>query len=391
VPSPLRSAVPHREVDGLVAPGPGIEARARRQRRVAADALRAGRAVATGHTRDDRVETILYRLAASPGAAAFAALPAADGDGRVRPLLELGREEVRDGCGARASPGATIPRTATAHSRATACASISLPPFRSLHPAAEANLPSPGSWGRRARSSGEWFGWRPPARIDVHQCTNWIVPPPLDISLADSARVRRVDFSFDQDQELLRSTTRRFLAERHPLAALRPVLEAPEVLDRDHWREGAEIGWTAMLVPAQHGGGAITAQPLVDLVAVAEELGRVLHPGPLVPTNVVADALARFASGPLRNELLPGIASGELLAAWALTADGSADPSSSASPPRRTAPTCGSTASSSFVEGATDRRRRACWRRPSCCRRRARCVAPLPSAGGEVRRLEGST
>ena len=57
--------------------------------------LRAGRAVATGHTRDDRVETILYRLAASPGSAAFAALPAADGGGRVRPLLELGREEVR--------------------------------------------------------------------------------------------------------------------------------------------------------------------------------------------------------------------------------------------------------------------------------------------------------
>ena len=54
-----------------------------------------GRAVATGHTRDDRIETILYRLAASPGSAAFAALPAADGDGRVRPLLELGRDEVR--------------------------------------------------------------------------------------------------------------------------------------------------------------------------------------------------------------------------------------------------------------------------------------------------------
>ena len=31
-----------------------------------------------------------------PGAAAFAALPAADGDGRVRPLLELGRDEVRE-------------------------------------------------------------------------------------------------------------------------------------------------------------------------------------------------------------------------------------------------------------------------------------------------------
>ncbi|HEY3614645.1 MAG TPA: tRNA lysidine(34) synthetase TilS, partial [Gaiellales bacterium] len=87
--------IPHRELAGLVPPGAGIEARAREQRRTAADAVRAGRAVATGHTRDDRIETILYRLAASPGAAAFAALPAADGAGRVRPLLELAREDVR--------------------------------------------------------------------------------------------------------------------------------------------------------------------------------------------------------------------------------------------------------------------------------------------------------
>jgi alkylation response protein AidB-like acyl-CoA dehydrogenase len=134
-----------------------------------------------------------------------------------------------------------------------------------------------------------------------------------------------VDFTYDEDQELLRSTTRRFLAERHSLSALRRVLEAPETVDRSHWLEGAELGWTAMLVPSAHGGGAMTAQPIVDLVAIAEELGRVLHPGPLVPTNVVADAIARFGSEALRGDLLPGIARGVLLGAWALTADGSAD------------------------------------------------------------------
>jgi tRNA(Ile)-lysidine synthase len=132
--------VPHRELGGPVAPGPGLEARARTCRRAAADALRAGRAVATGHTRDDRVETILYRLAASPGSAAFSALPAADGDGRVRPLLELGRDEVR----------AALRRAGIAwrddrsnddrlHTRNRVRHDL-LPAFRSLHPAAEANL-----------------------------------------------------------------------------------------------------------------------------------------------------------------------------------------------------------------------------------------------------------
>jgi tRNA(Ile)-lysidine synthase len=132
--------VPHREVDGAVAPGPGLEARARARRRAAADALRAGRAVATGHTRDDRVETILYRLAASPGGAAFAVLPAADGDGRVRPLLELGRDEVR---GALRAAGIAWREDASNDDRLHARNRVRhelLPAFRSLHPAADANL-----------------------------------------------------------------------------------------------------------------------------------------------------------------------------------------------------------------------------------------------------------
>ncbi|MDX6599539.1 MAG: tRNA(Ile)-lysidine synthase [Gaiellales bacterium] len=132
--------IAHGEVDGTVAPGPGVEARARARRRAAADALRAGRAVATGHTRDDRIETILYRLAASPGSAAFAALPAADGDGRVRPLLELGRGEVRD---ALRAGGIAWRDDASNDDRAHARGRVRhdlLPAFRSLHPAADANL-----------------------------------------------------------------------------------------------------------------------------------------------------------------------------------------------------------------------------------------------------------
>jgi tRNA(Ile)-lysidine synthase len=132
--------VPHQQVNAIVAPGPGMEARARLQRRAAADAVRAGRAVATGHTRDDRVETILYRLAASPGASAFAALPAADGDGRVRPLLELGREEIRSEL-SRAGIGWREDSSNADRTFARNRVRLDLlPAFRLLHPAAEANL-----------------------------------------------------------------------------------------------------------------------------------------------------------------------------------------------------------------------------------------------------------
>ena len=132
-----------------------------------------------------------------------------------------------------------------------------------------------------------------------------------------------MDFGFGEDQELLRSTTRRFLTEHQPLADVRRSLEEPDLFDPAIWRQGAELGWTAMLVPAEHEGGSVTAQPLVDLVALAEELGRELNPGPLVPCNVVADAIVRFGTGLQGKEHLPRIARGEATCAWCLSGDGS--------------------------------------------------------------------
>ncbi len=132
-------------------------------------------------------------------------------------------------------------------------------------------------------------------------------------------------FGFGEDQELLRATTRRFLDERQSLAQLRASIEADDVFDADLWRQAAELGWTAMLIPAAAGGGSITAQPVVDLVALGEELGRALNPGPFVPCNVVAGAIARFGTEQQAATYLPGLASGEATAAWCLSGDGSPD------------------------------------------------------------------
>ena len=132
--------VPLTRTDAPLLDGPDLERRARDLRRAAADELAAGRPIATGHTRDDRIETILYRLASSPGAAAFRALPPSDGAGRVRPLLELGRDEVRE---ALASAGIAWREDAANDDRRFARVRARLdlvPAFRSLHPAADQNL-----------------------------------------------------------------------------------------------------------------------------------------------------------------------------------------------------------------------------------------------------------
>lgn len=140
-------------------------------------------------------------------------------------------------------------------------------------------------------------------------------------------RGQSLKFCFDDDQRLLGSTTRRYLEANHALADLRPLLEAEEVVEDRVWREGAELGWTSMLVPEEFGGGSVTNQPLVDLSVVARELGRMLYPGAFIPTNVMADAIARFGTDELRRHHLPRIATGEVQGGWCLTGDGSVEDS----------------------------------------------------------------
>jgi tRNA(Ile)-lysidine synthase len=70
---------------------------ARRERYRAAESLRSERDlewIAVGHTSTDLAETVLYRLASSPGTRALAAMPARRGD-LIRPLLALDRATVR--------------------------------------------------------------------------------------------------------------------------------------------------------------------------------------------------------------------------------------------------------------------------------------------------------
>jgi tRNA(Ile)-lysidine synthase len=77
--------------------GGNVQAEARDARYSAAERLRRARGldwIATGHTRTDLAETIIYRLATSPGRRALLGLRARNG-AVVRPLLSLERDEVR--------------------------------------------------------------------------------------------------------------------------------------------------------------------------------------------------------------------------------------------------------------------------------------------------------
>jgi len=127
-----------------------------------------------------------------------------------------------------------------------------------------------------------------------------------------------VDLELSPDQEMFRDTTRRFLENEAPLSVVRSLEEDQAGFSRSYWSKGAGLGWTSMLVPEEFGGAGDYGQGLLDLVLVAEEMGRLTSPGPLVPTNVVAAALVAAGSDGQRQDVLPGIVSGDLVATWAI-------------------------------------------------------------------------
>jgi alkylation response protein AidB-like acyl-CoA dehydrogenase len=131
-----------------------------------------------------------------------------------------------------------------------------------------------------------------------------------------------MDLELQPDQELLRDTTRKFLNATVPLTEVRALAENPAGFDRAWWRQGAELGWTSLLVDEQRGGGSVSGEGLRDLALVAEEMGVMVSPGPLIPTNVVAQTLSHDASDRLAELALPGLLSGESVAAWCVAEPG---------------------------------------------------------------------
>ncbi len=119
-----------------------------------------------------------------------------------------------------------------------------------------------------------------------------------------------------EDQAFFRDTTSKFLTENATPADVRRLRDDPRGYDDRYWRQGADLGWTSLLVGEEHGGGTISGDGLVDLSLVADEFGRHAAPGPLVPANIVAGALGEMAAE--RNaELLAGLLTGSSIASWA--------------------------------------------------------------------------
>ena len=130
-----------------------------------------------------------------------------------------------------------------------------------------------------------------------------------------------LEFTAEQDE--LRDGVRNVLARECPISLVREVVEkgtTPDAL----WSQMVELGWPALTIPEHAGGLGMGA---VELAVVVEELGRVLAPGPFVPTvTQFAPVVAEAGSPEQQERFLGGIAAGDLTGTLALVeASGSVD------------------------------------------------------------------
>jgi len=122
--------------------GPGnLQAWARDERYAAAArlALPRGAVIATGHTADDQVETILYRLASSPSRRALLGMKPRDGRLR-RPLLGARRADTTAYCEQRGLRWRDDPTNAETTFARNRIRHRLLPELARVHPAAAANV-----------------------------------------------------------------------------------------------------------------------------------------------------------------------------------------------------------------------------------------------------------
>jgi alkylation response protein AidB-like acyl-CoA dehydrogenase len=125
-----------------------------------------------------------------------------------------------------------------------------------------------------------------------------------------------MNFGFNDEQELLRSTARKFFDNECPSTTVRALMEDSSGMTPELWKKLAEQGWLGLIAPEEHGGMALG---IVDLVVLLEEMGRAVVPGPFFSTVLLGGlALLEAGNDAQKKAWLPKICSGEARAtlAW---------------------------------------------------------------------------
>jgi len=117
-----------------------------------------------------------------------------------------------------------------------------------------------------------------------------------------------MNFGFSEEQELLRSTARKFFDNECSSTVVRALMDTPEGMTPELWAKLGEQGWLGLIYPEAYDGMGLG---LVDLVVLMEEMGRTVVPGPYFSTVLLGGlAILEAGSEAQKKEWLPRVATG---------------------------------------------------------------------------------
>lgn len=123
-----------------------------------------------------------------------------------------------------------------------------------------------------------------------------------------------MDFSFSEEQTLLRNTVERFVQDNYEFETRRQMVASEEGRNPANYAQLAELGILAAPFSEDHGGLGYGA---TETMVVMEELGKGLVVDPYFPSIVLGGGLLRNAGGAVADEVIPSVAAGEDILAFA--------------------------------------------------------------------------
>ena len=125
-----------------------------------------------------------------------------------------------------------------------------------------------------------------------------------------------MDFSFSEEQTLLRNSVQGFLTDQYDFDTRRNVCLNQEGWRSEVWGKFAELGLLA--IPFEEKYGGFGADSHIELMIVMEEIGRFLVTEPYLATVILAGSLLREADSSIKEQYLPDLSQGKKI--WALAA-----------------------------------------------------------------------
>jgi len=126
-----------------------------------------------------------------------------------------------------------------------------------------------------------------------------------------------MDLGFSEEQEMLRKTARDFLQTECPTTLVKEMADDEQGYTPELWAKMAELGWMGLALPEEYDGMGMS---FLDLSVLLEEMGRACLPGPFFSTVVLGGfTIIEAGNEEQKKDLLPKIATGEVILAMALT------------------------------------------------------------------------